>query len=204
MRTEEILLGHMKKIFKIYHMEEAAVISVTRSADISFDGDSLDEEAPDFRSQMEKLLRLRKRLAPVRLELQGEAPRLLEMLRQKLRLEPRQCFASSCPLKLGYAYQLEGPPKLFYPPFAPAWPEWLSREEPIWDQVCQRDISFSTPTTPCSPSWSCCASQPRIPGSSPSRSPSTGWQRIPPWSSTSAPPPRTARTSPPWWSCGPL
>ena len=145
LRTESILLAHLKKIFKIYHMEEAAVISVTRSADISFDGDSLDEEAPDFRSQMVKLLRLRERLAPVRLELQGEAPRLMELLRQMLRLEPHQCFSCSCPLKLGYAYQLEGPAELFYPPFTPAWPSWLSREAPMWDQVRQRDILLFYP-----------------------------------------------------------
>jgi polyphosphate kinase len=144
-RTESILLAHMKKIFKIYHIQEAAVVSVTRNADISYDDDSLDEETPDFRRQMVKLLRLRERLAPVRLELQGEAPGLLELLRRMLKLEPSQCFTCTCPLKLGYAYQLEAAPELFNPPHTPIWPDWLTHDISMWEQVRQRDILLFYP-----------------------------------------------------------
>lgn len=74
-RTESILMHHLKKIFKIYQVEEQAVIAVTRNADISYD-EKFDEEDLDLRTQMRKLLRQRERIAPVRLELQGEAPNL--------------------------------------------------------------------------------------------------------------------------------
>ena len=69
-RTEDILAHHLRKIFKIYQIEEQAVVSVTRNADISYD-EAMDQEDLDLRAQMTKLLRQRERLAPVRLEMQG-------------------------------------------------------------------------------------------------------------------------------------
>ena len=73
-RTEDIVAAHVKKIFKIYEVEESAVIAVTRNADISLDEEKFDEENPDFLNYMSKLLRKRDRLAPVRLEVQCDAP----------------------------------------------------------------------------------------------------------------------------------
>jgi hypothetical protein len=79
-RTEAIVAAHLKKLFKIYEVAEQAVISVTSNADISMDEEKFDEDNPDFLNYMAKLLRKRERLAPVRLELQGMAPRLAKML----------------------------------------------------------------------------------------------------------------------------
>ena len=60
-RTEDILAHHLRKIFKIYQIEEQAVVSVTRNADISYD-EAMDQEDLDLRAQMTKLLRQRERL----------------------------------------------------------------------------------------------------------------------------------------------
>ena len=144
-RTETILLDHLKKIFKIYQVEEQAVISVTRNADISYE-ERYDDEEVDLRSHMAKLIRQRDRLAPVRLELQGRAPALEEALLRRLELKPAQSFVSQCPLVLGYAYQLSDlSPDLFYPPYAPAWPDYLSSKLSIWKQVRQRDVLLFYP-----------------------------------------------------------
>ncbi|WP_295581266.1 polyphosphate kinase 1 [uncultured Oscillibacter sp.] len=143
-RTETVLSHYLRKIFKIYAVEEQAVAAVTRNADISFD-ERFDEEDLDLRSHMARLLRQRDRLAPVRLEMQGEAPRLLEQLLRRLKLEAAQSYVSTCPLSLGYAYQLTADPALFYPPHAPQWPSYLRRETPMWDQVRQRDVLLFYP-----------------------------------------------------------
>ena len=144
-RTEEILAHHLRKIFRIYRVEEQAVVSVTRNADLSYD-EAMDQEDLDQRAQMAKLLRRRERLAPVRLEMQGEAPVLREMLLRRLRLRPEQSYACACPLVLKYAYRLDSPDAgLFYPPRAPAYPAWLDREMPMWDQVQQRDVLLFYP-----------------------------------------------------------
>ena len=121
------------------------MVSVTRNADLSYD-EAMDQEDLDQRAQMAKLLRRRERLAPVRLEMQGEAPVLREMLLRRLRLRPEQSYACACPLGLKYAYRLDSPDAgLFYPPHTPAYPTWLDRETPMWDQIQQRDVLLFYP-----------------------------------------------------------
>ena len=145
-RTEDILLSHVKKIFKIYRVEEQCVVSVTRNADISYDDDKFDESAPDFRSAMVKLLRRRERLAPVRLEMQGEAPQLQQILEQMLKLPPQQTYVCSCPLDLGWAYQLNDcDPSLYHTPYVPVYPAYLDPQVPMWTQVQQRDVLLFYP-----------------------------------------------------------
>jgi len=145
-RTEAVVAGHLKKIFKIYVVEEEAVISVTRNADISLDEEKFDEDNPDFLSYMAKLLRKRDRLGPVRLELQGNAPRLAKMLASSLKLDQKQVFSCACPLKLKFAYALDKcAPEMYYKPYAPVWPEYIDKEMPVWHQVKQRDIMLFYP-----------------------------------------------------------
>ncbi len=145
-RTEAVVAAHLKKIFKIYDVEEAAVIAVTRNADISLDEEKFDEDNPDFLNYMAKLLRKRERLAPVRLEVQGEAPRLSKMLAASLKLEPPQVYACACPLKLGYAYMLDNcAPEMYYPPYQPVWPDYLDREMSMRSQIQQRDVLLFYP-----------------------------------------------------------
>ena len=144
-RAEDILAHHLRKIFKIYQVEEQAVVSVTRNADISYD-EAMDEEDLDLRDQMTKLLRQRERLAPVRLEMQGEAPVLRTLLLQRLKLTPEQSYVCTCPLVLNYAYQLDSvDSQMFYPPHTPAYPSYLDREAPMWDQIQQRDVLLFYP-----------------------------------------------------------
>ena len=51
-------MHHLHKIFKIYAVEEQAVVAVTRNADISYD-ERFDQEDLDMRSHMSQLLRQR-------------------------------------------------------------------------------------------------------------------------------------------------
>lgn len=145
-RTEAIVAAHLKKIFKIYVVEEEAVIAVTRNADISLDEEKFDEDNPDFLNYMAKLLKKRDRLAPVRLEIQGNAPRLSKTLMGFLKLNANQVYQSLCPLKLSYAYMLDGcAAELYYPPHSPAWPAYLDRTTPMREQIQQRDVLLFYP-----------------------------------------------------------
>ena len=145
-RAEAVIEAHLKRIFKIYEVQESAVISVTRNADISLDEEKFDEDNPDFLTYMSRLLRKRERLGPVRLELQGEAPQLAKMLAGSLKLEMHQVYACACPLKLSYAYQLDScAPEMYYPPYAPVWPDYLDRKAPMRAQIQQRDVLLFYP-----------------------------------------------------------
>ena len=145
-RTESVILAHMKKIFKIYDIAESAVVSVTRNADISLQEESFDEEDSDFLSYMRGLLKKRDRLAPVRLELEGKAPRLAKRLAEFLKLDPKHVFTSGTPVKLDYIDSIEKcPPALFNRRHEPVYPDYLNADQPIWDQVAQRDVLLFYP-----------------------------------------------------------
>jgi len=145
-RTEAVIAAHMKKIFKIYDVSEQAVISITRNADISLSEEHYDEENPDFLNYMRTLLKKRDRLAPVRLELEGRAPRLAKRLAEFLKLDGERVYACECPLKLDYIDQIEKcPAALFNPPHAPVYPGYLNADRPIWEQVVQRDVLLFYP-----------------------------------------------------------
>ena len=140
-RVEDVLLAHLKKIFKIYHVAEQCVITVTRNADISYDEDEFEQDTVDFRSQMVKLLRKREYLAPVRLEMQGPpVPALQKMLQRMLKLNPRQTYTSQCPLVLKYVYSFnQCEPELYYPQHQPQYPADLNPQQPLWPQIQERD-----------------------------------------------------------------
>ncbi|MDO4866394.1 MAG: polyphosphate kinase 1 [Clostridia bacterium] len=145
-RTEAVIAAHLKKIFKIYDVSEQAVISITRNADISLSEEHYDEENPDFLNYMRKLLKKRDRLAPVRLELEGRAPRLAKRLMDFLKLTPERVYSCDCPLKLDYIDQIEHcPAALFNVPHAPVYPDYLLADRPIWEQVVQRDVLLFYP-----------------------------------------------------------
>lgn len=145
-RTETILDYYLKKIFHIYVVEEQTIISVTRNADISYDEEKFDDDNPDFRSHMTKLLRLRERLSPVRLEAQGDAPELLHALEQRLKLTEQQTYICQCPLVLGYAYDLDIPDQTLYEkPYTPVYPAYLRKDVPMRQQIRQRDILLFYP-----------------------------------------------------------
>ena len=144
-RTEDIIHSHLRKIFKIYKLEESCIIAVTRNADISYD-EKFGDESMDYRSHMVKLLKTREKLAPVRLEMQGDAPELKSLLLHMLKLAPKQCYCCSCPLVQNYAYMLDQcNPSLYYPPHQPSWPDWLDKTRSIWDQIHQRDVLLFYP-----------------------------------------------------------
>ena len=145
-RTETILEYYLKKIFHIYVVEEQAIVSVTRNADISYDEEKFDDDGPDFRSHMTKLLRLRERLSPVRLEAQGDAPELLHALRERLKLTEQQTYVCRCPLVMGYAYDLDFADQTLYdPPYTPVYPAYLRKDVPMVQQIRQRDVLLFYP-----------------------------------------------------------
>lgn len=146
-RTEEVILSQLRKIFKAYHITEQCVVSVTRNADINYAEAGLyDEEGEDLRDYMVKALRKRGRLAPVRLEMQSDAPEIRKLLEQKLKLTSQQTYTCSCPLVLKYAYQLDKCDRsLYYAEYTPVYPDYLSKDYPLWPQIQQRDTLLFYP-----------------------------------------------------------
>ncbi len=151
-RMENVIAENMSKIFKKSTIIEQAVICVTRNADISFEDEKYDEDHPDFRTQVSKLLKQRDRLNPVRLELNGVAPLLEAELCGRLGLTDAQCYHSRCPLVMGWAYMLNDCGEwLYHVPHIPPQPDYIVGGVPLREQVSQRDILLFYPYHSMSP-----------------------------------------------------
>ena len=149
--TEQVVLAFADVLFENCQVEEKCVISVTRNADISPEDEDYDV-GEDFRAHMQKILKKRARLAPVRLEIQGDAsPELQQYLCQRLALTPEQVFHSKSPLMMNYVYSLEGKlpqesaAALCYPPYTPQWPAGLVKGEKLIPQILRRDALMFYP-----------------------------------------------------------
>lgn len=145
-RTEEVISSHIKDYFVGYKPECHCVISVTRNADISMDEEKFDEDSYDFRSHMSALLKKRDRLAPVRLEIQGECNPLSQHLANRLNLLENQIFYSNCPLKTGYVFSLANFDKrLYYDSFTPQQPSFSDDKSSIMSQIRKKDVLLFYP-----------------------------------------------------------
>ena len=110
------------------------------------DEEKFDEDNYDFRSHMSALLKKRDRLAPVRLEIQGECNPLSQHLANRLNLLENQIFYSNCPLKTGYVFSLANFDKrLYYDSFTPQQPSFSDNKSSIMAQIRKKDVLLFYP-----------------------------------------------------------
>ena len=151
--TEDILLAYADHVFEMYDVLEKTVLCVTRNADIQVDDETFGVESGDFRKKMEKLLRQRRRMAVVRVEINRPiSDHFKEHFRSRFEVSDAQIFLSrTAPLKLGYAFSLgEHLPEkkrafLSDAPFTPQQPAMLSAGQSLLKTALQRDILLSYP-----------------------------------------------------------
>lgn len=151
--VEELIAGFLSKIFAHYKVEGAVLIRLVRSADIHMDeassemSDMLSEE---YRKSMEKLIRRRKRLQPVKLEYQGKlSDTVRDALCTCLGLSKKHLFSSGVPLDLSFLGAvrdlLREKTGLFYPRRVPQNSPNVDPLRPVAQQVRERDRMLSYP-----------------------------------------------------------
>ncbi len=150
MLLEDALAALAPQIFDMYDIvDEPAIISVTRNADINPDDEDYADD--DYRQHMKKILKKRTRLAPVRLLVQGHMRNMRELICDHLALSDEQVFHLESPIDLSYVYKLESKlsakqkKELLYKPFSPVWPAEISRKRSMFEQIRERDIMLSYP-----------------------------------------------------------
>ena len=150
--VESVLYEYADNVFGMYDVLEKVVFCVTRNADINPDDEPFDGEM-DFRKKMEKLLKQRRRLAVVRLEMnQPISSHFTEYFCNRFQIGQEQIFLSrKAPLKMEYAYSLgshlpEGRQKaLSDPPFSPQWPSMVPEGQSLMKAALKKDILLSYP-----------------------------------------------------------
>ncbi len=147
---EQLIRDYAPSLFPGYSAVSRAVVRVTRSADISPDGDP----GADYREQVRQVLEKRPTLCAVRLEIQGKLKTpAVKALRAQLGLSREQVFWSNCPLSFDYVWQLTDSlsdvPALFYPPHIPRMPAALA--PPVLPRVLSQDCLLHYPYESMSP-----------------------------------------------------
>lgn len=148
---EDVLRLFLDRCFGDYAPSRSCVLRVTRNADIDPDDEGVEEEE-DYRQHMKKVLKMRQRLQPVRLEVQGGLDeKLEEVVLDELGLEARRAFHVDRPLDLGYVYGLEAKipdwahAECVFAPFEPQPSPMVDLSRPMRPQVEDHDVLLTYP-----------------------------------------------------------
>lgn len=150
MLVEELILHYMPLIFENYKILDKSLMRITRNADINME-EALYDHDVDLREVMSDLLRKRKKLSPVRMELSRKlGSAAVDCLCEKLELKHSQIFHLKSPLDLSFVYALrarleEGQPTLFYGRADPQPSREVDRNASMISQIQKRDIILSYP-----------------------------------------------------------
>lgn len=148
--AEDVILHYCGSVFENYRLLGKALIRITRNADINMEEGLYDHEV-DLRQVMEELLKKRKKLAPVRLEISGKPGKeAVEYLCRQLELSNEQISECTAPLDMGFIFSLrnrieKAHPEMFFEPVSPRLPATISPNIPMIQQILRRDIMLSYP-----------------------------------------------------------
>lgn len=148
MLAEELILHYIPEVFGRYNIKAKSLIRVTRNADI--DADALYDEDLDYRDFMAELIKRRKKLAPVRLELTREMDgEIVDVLCDYLELDSDYVFQVQAPLDLSFVFEIQDTlrktPELFYEKRVPQKSSQFRDGEPVFPQIREKDKLLSYP-----------------------------------------------------------
>ena len=145
--TEELVLHYAALIFGKENVQEKCLFRVTRNADIDVKEGMMDHDI-DYREIMADLLKRRRKLAAVRLQVIPAAPQVAQLLCSRLELTHKRVFVQKSPLDLSFFYKLtarmesDGHPELFYTPARPMLPP---QDYDLAAEVEKHDVLLSYP-----------------------------------------------------------
>ncbi len=148
MLSEDLILHYIGKVFKGYKVKGKSLIRVIRNADI--DADALYDEDLDYRDFMEELMKERKKLSPVRLDMSREIDSaVVESLCRYLDVSPERVFRSDAPLDVSFIFKIQDllrmNPELFYERRVPQKSPAFADGESILEQIKREDKLLSYP-----------------------------------------------------------
>ena len=140
--SEELILHFLPLLYKGYKVTSKTLARITRNADI--DADLIYDEDLNYRDHMAEVVKKRKKLAPVRLELSREIDEeIIQSLCKNLKLDPKRVFEYDSPLDHSFLFQIEDQLRshtdLFFAPRHPQPSPALDERKPIIPQILEED-----------------------------------------------------------------
>ena len=150
MLSEELILHFLPKMFKNYEVREKSLLRVTRNADI--DTETIYDEDLNYRDAMEMLIKQRRRMNPVRMELSRPLnKKMIDTLCEAINVKKSHVFISEVPLDLSYVFSIQNylrdtnQSELFYQRRTPRMTSQLESDSPIIPQITKKDVLLSYP-----------------------------------------------------------
>lgn len=150
MLSEELILHFLPQMFKNYEVVQKSLLRVTRNADI--DTETIYDEDMGYREAMEQLIRQRKRMNPVRVEISRDLDKkLINSLCKHLSVEKSHVFLSMVPLDMSFVFVIQNYLKethrdnLFYERRTPRMSTSIDEKLPMMIQIEQKDVLLSYP-----------------------------------------------------------
>jgi len=142
---ETIVKKHVEEIFPGYKLISSAAFRVTRNADMVIE----EEEADDFMMIMEQGLKLRRKGAFVRLNIQDNADsEILEFLNSHMQIFSKDIYTYKIPLNLGALWQIVGNKDfshLTLPPYNPKTLPPFDNNESVFKVIEKNDVILFHP-----------------------------------------------------------
>ena len=148
MLIEDLILHYIGKVFKGYKVKGKSLLKVVRNADI--DADAAYDEDLDYREFMADLMKQRKKLSPVRIDLSREMDEtVVDALCRYLDVTPDRVFRSEAPLDVSFVFQLQDllrrNTELFYEKRVPQKSPEFKDGQSILQQITEEDKLLSYP-----------------------------------------------------------
>ncbi len=145
---EELILHYLPLIFSGYKVKLSALARITRNADI--DADSIYDEDLNYREHMAEVVKLRKKLCPIRIELKGDIENdTVKKICEQINLDSRMVFKYDTPLDVsffsGISDDLRSRAELFYAPRHPQKSPDFDESRSILDQIEESDKMLHYP-----------------------------------------------------------
>lgn len=146
--SEDVIAHFCNKIFDGFKVQEKALMRVTRNADLDLENSPMAEEM-DFRSIMSEMVKKRKRLCPVRLQLSKQLSDLTcGELSNRLELTKKQVFVEKSPLDMSYTFAVADKVKnrlLFNKIVSPQPSPDINENFPVMPQIEKKDLLLHYP-----------------------------------------------------------
>ena len=150
MLSEELILHFLPKLFPKYEIVEKSLFRITRNADI--DTETIYDEDMDYRDAMENLIKQRKRMNPVRMELSREInKKLVTEICKCVNVDKKHVFMSKVPLDMSFVFAIQNylrvqrKENLFFGKRSPRMTDQLMDKESLIGQIEKKDVLLSYP-----------------------------------------------------------
>ncbi len=143
--AEDLIRGHLDRLFPGCEILETAIFRITRNADMSV----VEDLAADLLARMQEVLVARRESDCVRLEIEaGADPKLAGWLRRRLDADEAQVYRVPGPLALSAWFgfgDMQGFESLKSEPRPPQPSPLVPRGEPMFDLLDRRDVILYAP-----------------------------------------------------------